>query len=126
MTLKSTAKELGAGVASVYRRYSVWLVSITWKRFFLLSLLLLIVSGILSNLPPFNWNIATSTVRVPSNRNVDITVDDHGVSIRPKGKRAKGPEVIIDEKGVQIRRRGDPTSREIIINEKGVQMRPGP
>jgi hypothetical protein len=130
MALSSTAKDVGSGIAALYRRYSEWLVSITWKRFFLLSLLLLIVTGVLSHLPPFNWDIATSTTRVPSNRNVDITVDDHGVRIKPKGKRSQGAEVIIDEKGVQIRRRGDAAagapSREIIIDEHGVRTRPGP
>ena len=130
MALSSTAKDVGSGIAALYRRYSEWLVSITWKRFFLLSLLLLIVTGVLSHLPPFNWDLATTTTRVPSNRNVDITVDDHGVRIKPKGKRSQGAEVIIDEKGVQIRRRGDAAagapSREIIIDEHGVRTRPGP
>ncbi len=130
MALSSTAKDVGSGIAALYRRYSEWLVSITWKRFFLLSLLLLIVTSVLSHLPPFNWDLATTTTRVPSNRNVDITVDDHGVRIKPKGKRSQGAEVIIDEKGVQIRRRGDAAfgapSREIIIDEHGVRTRPGP
>src|SRR5258708_32461922 len=99
MALSSTAKDVGSGIAALYRRYSEWLVSITWKRFFLLSLLLLIVTGVLSHLPPFNWDLATTPNRVPSNRNVDITVDDHGVRIKPKGKRSQGPEVTHDEKG---------------------------
>lgn len=128
MSLKSTAKELGAGMASVYRRYAEWLVSITWKRFFLLSLLFMILAGVLSSLPPFSWDIATNTTRKPASRNVDITVDEHGVRIKPKGKRSQAPEVIIDEHGVQIRRKDDPVSgkpaREIIIDEHGVQMRP--
>ncbi|HEX3139060.1 MAG TPA: histidine kinase [Rhizobacter sp.] len=34
--------------------YARWLDSISWKRFFLIAVLTLIVSGILSNLPPFN------------------------------------------------------------------------
>jgi hypothetical protein len=127
MSLIITAKQFGAGIASAYRRYAEWLVSITWKRFFLLSLLVMILAGVLSNLPPFTWDIATRTTRVPSSRNVDITVDEHGVRIKPKGKRSKAPEVIIDEHGVLIRRKGDADkpSREIIIDDHGVQMRPG-
>ena len=45
MALSSTAKELGAGMASAYRRYAEWLVSITWKRFIVLSILLLIIAA---------------------------------------------------------------------------------
>ena len=47
-----------AGVPASLRRaliaYARWLDSISWKRFFLLSGLALIASGILSVLPPFN------------------------------------------------------------------------
>ena len=89
--------------------------------------LLLVVAGILSGLPPFNWDLATRTVRVPSGRNVDIQVDEHGVRIRPK-RDQPGAEVIIDEHGVQIRRRGgadgSQSSREIVIDEQGVRVRP--
>ena len=133
MSLTSTAKELGAGTASVYRRYAEWLVSITWKRFIVLSIVLMIVSGVLSEIPPFSWDIGTPTTtstRVRPSKNVDVTVDEHGVRITPKRKSSKAPEIIIDEHGVQIRRKGDPASgkppREIIIDEHGVQMRGNP
>src|SRR5437899_798544 len=125
MSLSRTVKDFSAGMAALYRRYAEWLVSITWKRFFVLSVLLLIVAAILSNLPPFSWDIATKTTQVPSSRNVDITVDEHGVRIKPKSKRSQAPEVIIDEHGVQIRRKADVNkpSREIIIDEHRVEMR---
>ena len=41
-----------------FHSYATWLVSISWKRFFLLALLLLIGAGILKNLPPFSWPIS--------------------------------------------------------------------
>src|SRR6266478_8553267 len=126
MPLTASVKEYRSGMAALYRRYAEWLVSITWKRFFVLSLLLLIVTGILSNLPPFNWDLATRTTHVPASRSVDITGDDNGVRIKPKSKRSQAPEVIIDEHGVQIRRKADVNkpSLDIIIDEHGVQMRP--
>ena len=112
-------------MAALYRRYAEWLVSITWKRFILLSLLLLIVTGILSNLPPFNWDLATRTTHVPASRSVDITVDDNGVRIKPKRKGSQAPEITIDEHGVRIKRDGDPASgkppQEIIVDEHGVR-----
>jgi len=127
MALIASAKQVGSGIAAGFRRYAEWLVSITWKRFFLLSILLLILAGVLSGIPPFSWDIATRTVHRPASRNVDIKVDEHGLRITPKSKKSQAPEIIIDEHGVQIRKRADPASgapaREIIIDDKGVQMR---
>ena len=130
MPLTTSVKGYRSGIAALYRRYSEWLVSITWKRFIVLSLLLLIVTGILSNLPPFSWDLATRTTHVPASRNVDITVDDNGVRIKPKRKGSQAPEITIDERGVRIKREGDPASgkppQEIIVDEHGVQMRSNP
>src|SRR5882762_851043 len=130
MPLTASVKEYRSGIAALYRRYAEWLVSITWKRFIVLSLLLLIVTGILSNLPPFNWDLATRTTHVPASRSVDITVDDNGVRIKPKRKGSQTPEITIDEHGVRIKREGDPASgkppQEIIVDEHGVQMRSNP
>ena len=127
MALIVSAKQVGSGIAAGFRRYAEWLVSITWKRFFLLSILLLILAGVLSGIPPFSWDIATRTVHRPASRNVDIKVDEHGLRITPKNKKSQAPEIIIDEHGVQIRRKADAHSgepaREIIIDDKGVQMR---
>src|SRR5882672_9644317 len=103
MSLTSSIRQSGSGMAALYRRYAEWLVSITWKRFILLSLLLLIVTGMLSNLPPFSWDLATRTTHVPASRNVDITVDDNGVRIKPKRKGSQAPEITIDEHGVRMR-----------------------
>lgn len=128
MSLTNGIKQSGSGMAALYRRYAEWLVSITWKRFIVLSLLLLIVTGILSNLPPFNWDLATRTVHMPASRNVDITVDDNGVRIKPKRKGSQAPEITIDEHGVRIKREGDAASgrapQEIIVDEHGVRRGP--
>src|SRR5713226_7741663 len=103
MPLTNGIKQSGSGIAAVYRRYSEWLVSITWKRFIVLSLLLLIVTGILTNIPPFTWVISERTVksskRALPNRDVDVKVDEHGVRITPKRNRPQAPEIIIDEHG---------------------------
>ena len=123
-----------AATASAFRRYAAWLVAISWKRFILLSVLLMIIAGVASQIPPFTWVISERTVEnskrvVLSRRDVDVKVDEHAVRITPKRKNSPAPEIIIDEHGVVIRRRGDAASgkpsRDIIINEHGVQMRPG-
>src|SRR5260221_1742785 len=140
MTLKSTAKELGAGVASVYQRYSVWLVSITWKRFVVLSILLLIIAAILSHIPPFNWAIGEHPVKVrlqPQQRSgsgdVDITVDGKGVQIRRKRDPAAAPkdspqsqapapesESVTDEIAREME---DEINSELVGDVKGRRMR---
>ncbi len=126
MSLTNSVKESGSVIAALYRRYAEWLVSITWKRFIVLSLLLLVVTGILSNLPPFSWDLATRTTHVPASRSVDITVDDNGVRIKPKRKGSEAPEITIDEHGVRIKRQGDSASgpQEIIVDEHGVRRGP--
>ena len=40
-----------------FHAYANWLVNISWRRFIVLSLLLLIVVGILHDLPPFTWTV---------------------------------------------------------------------
>jgi len=45
-----------------FSAYARWLDSISWKRFFLLSVLTLIVAGVASDLPPFNIRWGEDTV----------------------------------------------------------------
>ncbi|HYY61115.1 MAG TPA: histidine kinase, partial [Burkholderiales bacterium] len=126
MPLIVTARQLGGGIAAMYRRYAEWLVSISWKRFFLLAIVLLIVAGILSDLPPFNWDLvepkSVKSKRLRPSRDVDVTVDEQGVRIKPKREGSQAPDIVIDQHGVQIRRRGE----EITIDQHGVQRRSVP
>jgi signal transduction histidine kinase len=55
-----------ATIASAFRRYAAWLVAISWKRFILLSVLLLIIAGVASNIPPFTWTIMETAPKVSS------------------------------------------------------------
>ena len=38
----------------LFHSYGNWLVSISWKLFFLLAILLMICAAVLAHLPPFN------------------------------------------------------------------------
>src|SRR5688572_13843421 len=51
-------------LASGFRAYAMWLVGISWKRFVLLSVLLMIIAGLLSGLPPFSWRIGGGEVAI--------------------------------------------------------------
>ncbi len=40
-----------------FHRYANWLVSISWRRFIFLSIVLVIATAILHSLPPFTWKV---------------------------------------------------------------------
>jgi signal transduction histidine kinase len=44
-----------------FHRYAAWLVSLSWKRFIGYSLVLMILTGIVSNMPPFSWTYTETT-----------------------------------------------------------------
>ncbi|WP_341887899.1 histidine kinase [Variovorax sp. YR752] len=83
-----------------YHAYGSWLVGISWKRFLLLSLLLLISTGILQNLPPFNLKWQTWEV-VPEKKKPVVKVEPSA----PGASAPKGEvEISINEDGIRIRR----------------------
>ena len=115
---RSRWQRFSAGAVTLFHAYGNWLVGITWMRFALLSVLLLISAEILSKLPPFNLPIGSTehvTVTPPfaaeaaeaaqgrqpgaspassiekkdtDGRDVTISIDKNGVRISPRGGRA--------------------------------------
>jgi signal transduction histidine kinase len=88
-------QRLSAALVRAFRAYANWLVSISWKRFALLSVLLIVASAILESLPPFSWRIGeTLPARelkvgkpAPSAEgkdSVQISIDEQGVRIKPR------------------------------------------
>jgi signal transduction histidine kinase len=80
-----------------FHAYATWLVGISWKRFFLLALLLIVGMAILQDLPPFTWRVsetiehvtprpAKPAVAIDSPVHYDVTIDRNGIRIRPAGK----------------------------------------
>ena len=51
-------QRFAAASVRAFHAYANWLVGISWKRFFLLALLLMIGLAILQDLPPFSWRIS--------------------------------------------------------------------
>jgi two-component sensor histidine kinase len=83
--------------------YARWLDSISWKRFFVLSLLALIASGVLSNLPPFSTRWGASRV---------VT------QVTPESSPPKGPAAR------DSRQRKKDRSYQIDIDKSGVHITP--
>jgi hypothetical protein len=113
---KPTWGERFAPLVRAFHVYANWLVSISWKRFAVLSLLLLIISGILQNIPPFTWTISEQVETQPSK--VVITA--------PKPPKAPSAPAKKSEPSIKIERpkNGDKESVEISIGEHGVRITP--
>ncbi len=100
-----------------FHRYANWLVSITWKRFIVLSILLMIVAAIASELPPFSWRVTETIEDTPSRESrgpspppppippVPVPARDPVIKIeRPASGAGKtdGLDISIDERGIRI------------------------
>jgi signal transduction histidine kinase len=85
-------RALSQSIVRGFHSYANWLVGISWKRFALLAVLLMMASALLQSLPPFNWRV-TETVSEPArppkvkldkpgdDGKLDISIDDNGVRI---------------------------------------------
>jgi signal transduction histidine kinase len=116
-----------AALSSGFQAYAAWLVAITWKRFILLSVLLLIIAGVASNLPPFSWKIGESAPRAArverlEHGEFDVTIDDDGIHIKRKGESAKSEPAEETSLAEDIRREVVDEIRAEIAEE----MRAGP
>ena len=90
--------------------YARWLDSISWKRFFLLAVLALIVAGIASDLPPFNlyWGedkVIYKPARVPKPPKAPKTPEPPAPPGTEKAVfdiKGKSYSVTIDKSGVRV------------------------
>ena len=64
-TQRTSRHPITATLISLFHQYGNWLVSISWTRFFLLSILLLILTAILQRLPPFSYTIGSVAHEMP-------------------------------------------------------------
>jgi Tfp pilus assembly major pilin PilA len=100
---RERAQALWRDAARLLRRYADWLATQSWKRLALLALLAVIVTGILSSIPPFSTrfgggeSVVVHTPKVPKppktpnapkantpHPGVEIQIDDKGVRVRPR------------------------------------------
>jgi signal transduction histidine kinase len=97
----------------MFHVYGNWLVTISWKLFLLLSLLLMICASVLAHLPPFNipigqeWSASPSAVRVPPIPPIPPSrpgQSDREPSVRIEKKDSQGRDmtISIDKDGVRI------------------------
>jgi hypothetical protein len=103
-----------AGARRAFVAYADWLVSISWRRFIVLSLLLLIFVAILRDLPPFTWTVTENVneqrspqspaptsppalevpIRIEGDKpggSVDIRIGKEGIVITPRAGADASP-----------------------------------
>ncbi len=107
-----------APLVRAFHVYANWLVSISWKRFVVLSLLLLIVSAVLQDIPPFTWTMSETVETQPAK----VVIASPKPPKPPQAPDAPAK----DEPLIKIERpkNGDKESIEISIGEHGVRITP--
>jgi hypothetical protein len=108
----TTWKHLSATVVRRFHEYASWLVSISWRRFIVLSVLLLILASILQKLPPFRWTRTETIEDVPA-----VVVPP----VPPKSPAAPQPRVT---KPVAPADAGKDDDVTISIDKNGVRITP--
>jgi hypothetical protein len=127
-----------ATALSAFHAYGSWLVGISWWRFVLLSLLLMIVSGILQNIPPFSWPkpqwmIAESPAIEPPAPPKSPVVRLEGpqpADTAASGARS-GVEISISGKGIIVRpnaevHEGAASEPTVQLGKKGIEIKVPP
>lgn len=99
-----------------FHAYANWLVSISWKRFIVLALLLLIFVGIVHDMPPFTWTV-TQQVADTRPRVVRMPPEPPARPAEPGTPGKSEPRVVI-----QAPRQGEEV--EISIGRDGVRIGP--
>ena len=116
-------QRFATATVAAFHRYANWLVSITWRKFAVLALLLIILANVLQQLPPFSWRV-TETI-------------DHigGEDVRPPKppkppKPAKPPKDAAPaaEPSARIERSqpgaSSPTGVDISVDSRGIRITP--
>jgi Histidine kinase len=107
-----------APLVRAFHTYAAWLVSISWKRFILLSLLLLIVTGIVKNLPPFTWTISEQVETLPRKVKAPKPPKPPAPPAQPGSEKSAGPTIQIETP------KSDDEPMEISIGSHGVRITP--
>jgi Histidine kinase len=128
LAAKPTWGERFAPLVRAFHVYANWLVSISWKRFFLLSLLLMILAGVLSNIPPFTWTISETVEQLPRKGDSRAVVapkppDPPAAPSAPK-TASKADEAVIKIERPNPGADGKDKTVEITIDSQGVRIKP--
>ena len=105
-------QRFASGAVRLFHDYANWLVSISWKRFFVLSVLLLIVTSVLQKLPPFRFGW-TEEIQVPNIKIPDLP------KVPPIPPVPPIPSIKIEKPS-----KGDSGDVSISIDKNGIRIGP--
>jgi hypothetical protein len=103
-------QRFSAAALRAFHVYANWLVGISWRRFILLAVLLLVSAAILQTLPPFRWSFTETIEDAPSSRRLPKAAAKPvapAAKAEPPAPPASATEDVdiniqIDEKGIRI------------------------
>ncbi len=110
-----------------YHRYANWLVSISWKRFFVLAILLIAITAILQSLPPFSYKVTEwvdepiELPQLPPPPPEPPAAPDSS-STRPSKSKGREPVIKIEKPAPGAS--GSTEGVDISIDERGIRIRP--
>jgi signal transduction histidine kinase len=99
---RSTWQQFSAAALRLFHAYASWLVSISWRRFAVLSVLLFIIVSIIEELPPFRWQRTELVSETPRARPVPPRAPVRVEKPKPADSPSEGVDISIDERGVRI------------------------
>ncbi|RVU49722.1 sensor histidine kinase [Rubrivivax rivuli] len=103
-------QRFSSGAVRAFHAYGTWLVGISWRRFIVLALALIVVMAIVHDSPPFTWRF-TRTVEVRPPSVVVMPPAAPRAPAAPKPREPKSPgdlgdvQISIGEDGVRITRK---------------------
>ena len=104
-TSRSPWQRFSERFLQIFHAYAGWLVSITWKRFILLSLALIVSMAILHDIPPFSWTyteiISDEDIQEPP---TPPRKPKKSKSEKSSRSDSEGVNISIDENGVRIQK----------------------
>ena len=117
-------------VRAAFHAYARWLVSISWKRFFLLAFFFMIGASILKNVPPFSWQWGGSADKVQVVHKKDIRIQPPVIKIETdaasSAKPGEGIDISIDERGIRVHKRKADQAEAAAASEASEASAPAP
>ncbi|RZJ06793.1 MAG: sensor histidine kinase, partial [Rubrivivax sp.] len=104
-------QRFSAVVVRYFHVYAGWLVGISWKRFVLLSLALVIGVNVMKNLPPFTWRISE-------------IVEEHDHGWEETRRKAKQAAAEAKKAAQEAKKAAKKVPYELKVDERGVHIRP--
>ncbi|MFG6485202.1 histidine kinase [Roseateles sp. BYS78W] len=111
-------QRFSATVVRYFHLYAGWLVGISWKRFVLLSLALLIGVNVLKNLPPFTWHISETV------EERDRGAERRQAKLEAEAKKAADKARKAVENSEKKKEADKGVHYEIKVDERGVRIQP--